>query len=242
MSNQWDDLAMGRTAPAVDRASFDAGLRQYMLSIYNYMAGGIALTGLLAYVVGSGMFPALTQAVLFSPLRWVLILSPLAFILVMNFGFNKLSFGALQALFWTFCATMGLSMGAIFMVYTGQSIARVFFITAALFGTMSLYGYTTKRALDGVGGFMIIGLVGIIIAGLINLFMQSSAIQFAISCLAVVIFTGLTAWDTQRLKETYSVAYGQMSLGKLAIMGALSLYLNFVNLFNALLSLFGNRD
>lgn len=243
MSQNWEEMVpASHSGGTMSQASFDAGLRKYMLSIYNYMAGGVAVTGVLAWIVGSGYFPALTQAVLYSPLKWVLMIAPLGIVLAMNFGVNRMSRGTLMALFVALAAAIGLSMGSIFLVFTHGSIARAFFISAALFGTMSLYGYTTRRALDGLGGFMLVGLIGLIIASVVNLLFPMGWLQFAVSCIAVIVFTGLTAWDTQRLKEVYSAGYGDTMMGKIAILGALSLYLNFVNIFQALLNLLGNRD
>lgn len=238
--------------------SVDAGLRSYMLGIYNYMAGGIALTGLTAYIVYALSVTAdpsqaaailresiyLTEfgRVLFlSPLMWLIVLSPLAFIMFLSFGLNRMSVSTAQILFWAFAAVMGLSMGSIFLAYTMTSIGRIFFITAAAFGALSLYGYTTKRDLSAFSSFLIMGLIGIVIAGLVNLFLQSTAMQFVLSVMAVLIFSGLTAWDTQRLKESYYENMGQEAAAKLSIIGALSLYLNFINLFQSLLYLFGDR-
>lgn len=173
---------------------------------------------------------------------WVVALAPLAFVLVLSFGINKLSVGAAQATFWAFSAIMGLSLSSIFMVYTDASIAKVFFITAATFGAMSLYGYTTKRDLTGMGNFLLMGLIGLIIASIVNIFLASSMLEFAISAIGVLVFVGLTAYDTQKIKESYDVSFGADVLAKGAIMGALSLYLDFINLFLMLLRLFGNRE
>jgi FtsH-binding integral membrane protein len=173
---------------------------------------------------------------------WVVALSPLAFVLVLSFGINKLSVSTAQIVFWAFAAVMGLSLSSIFLVYTDASIAKVFFITAATFGAMSLWGYTTKRDLTGMGSFLMMGLIGLIIAMVVNIFLQSSMLEFAISAIGVLIFVGLTAYDTQRIKESYSASFGTDVLAKGAIMGALSLYLDFINLFMMLLRLFGNRE
>ena len=219
----------------------DAGLRSYMLSVYNYMASGVLLTGIVAL-----LFAPYAQDVLISAngrglsgLGWIVTLAPLAFVMVMSFGINRLSTGALQALFWAFAAVMGLSMASIFLVFTGASVARVFFITAAMFGAASLYGYTTKADLTKMGSFLFMGLIGIIIASLVNLFIGSSAIQFAVSVIGVIVFTGLAAYDTQMIKETYAENAGVEANTKLAVFGALSLYLSFINLFQMLLQLFG---
>ncbi len=245
-------------ARAGSAAVVDQGLRSYMLRIYNYMTGGLVLTGLVAYFANSMAVTTntanavaqtpkgelLTQfgvLIYTSPLMWVFALAPLAFVLVLSFGINRMSAGAAQITFWAFAAVMGLSLSSIFLVYTGTSIARTFFITAATFGAMSLYGYTTKRDLTGIGSFLLMGLVGIIIASLVNLFVQSSALAFGISIIGVLIFVGLTAYDTQRLKMSYSESYGADVLKKSAIMGALSLYLDFLNLFLMLLRLTGSQ-
>ncbi|SFZ85342.1 hypothetical protein SAMN02983003_2520 [Devosia enhydra] len=225
-------------------AVIDEGLRGYMLKVYNYMGLGLVVTGLVAYFTSQWAMssPANAELLYGSPLAWVIMLSPLAFVLVLSFGINKLSVPAAQATFWAFAAVMGLSLSSIFLVYTGASIAKVFFITAATFGAMSLYGYTTKRDLTGMGNFLMMGLIGIIIASIVNIFMGSTMLDFAISVIGVLIFTGLTAYDTQKIKESYSDAFSAESLAKGAIMGALSLYLDFINLFMMLLRLFGNRE
>jgi len=225
-------------------AAIDEGLRSHMLRVYNYMGIGLALTGVVAYFFAQWAVssPAVAQAVYGSPLAWVIMLSPLAFVLVLSFGINKLSFGTAQLVFWGFAAVMGLSLSSIFLVYTSASIAKVFFITAAMFGSMSLYGYTTKRDLTGMGSFLMMGLIGLIIAMVVNIFLASSALDFAISAVGVLIFVGLTAYDTQKIKEAYAENIGHEGLGKLAIMGALTLYLDFINLFLMLLRLFGNRE
>jgi len=225
---------------AIDRGYFDAGLRQFMLRIYNYMGAGLVVTGLVAFLASSS--PALMQAIFTTPLKWVVMLAPLAFVMVLSFGIQRLSFATAQLIFWVYCAAMGLSMSAIFLVFTGSSIALTFFVTAATFLSMSLWGYTTKRDLSGMGSFLMMGLFGIIIASLANLFFASSALQFAISIIGVLIFTGLTAYDTQRLKEVYADGFDRESEGKLALMGALTLYLDFVNLFTFLLHFMGQRD
>lgn len=234
-------------ARAGTAAAIDEGLRSYMLKVYNYMGLGLVVTGLVAYfsnqaAVADGQLTTWGALLYTSPLMWVVALSPLAFVLVLSFGINKLSVGAAQGVFWGFAAVMGLSLSSIFMVYTDASIAKVFFITAATFGAMSLYGYTTKRDLTGVGNFLIMGLIGLIIASLVNIFLQSSMLDFAISAIGVLVFVGLTAYDTQKIKESYSASFGAEVLAKGAIMGALNLYLDFINLFLMLLRLFGNRE
>ena len=224
------------TAPvAVDRV--DEGLRGYMLSVYNYMGLGLAITGLVAFLVAST--PALYGPIFGTPLKWVVMLAPLGFVFFLGAKIRTMSVGAAQLTFWLFAATMGLSLASIFLVFTGESIARVFFITAGTFGAMSLYGYTTKRDLSAWGSFLFMGLIGIIIASLVNLFIASSALHFAISVIGVLVFTGLTAYDTQRIKEMYYELDGADVVARNAIMGALSLYLNFINMFVMLLHLFG---
>lgn len=228
-------------AGSVDAAeAYDAGLRSHMLRVYNYMCAGLILTGIVAFAISNS--PAALQVIFGTPLKWVAMLAPLAFIMVMSFGVHKMSFGKLQMVFWAFAAAMGVSMSAIFFKYDGVSIAKVFFITAGMFAATSLYGYTTKRDLAKMGSFLFMGLIGLLIAMIVNIFVGSSAMQFAISVLGVLIFTGLTAWDTQQIKETYHEGHGHETAGKLAIMGAVSLYLNFVMMFQFLLSLLGGRE
>jgi len=220
---------------AVDRV--DEGLRSYMLSVYNYMGLGLAITGLVAFLVAST--PALYGPIFGTPLKWVVMLAPLGFVFFLGAKIRTMSVGAAQLTFWLFAAAMGLSLASIFLVFTGESIARVFFITAGTFGAMSLYGYTTKRDLSAWGSFLFMGLIGIIIAMLVNLFIASSALHFAISVIGVLVFTGLTAYDTQRIKEMYYELDGSDVVARKAIMGALSLYLDFINMFVMLLHLFG---
>jgi FtsH-binding integral membrane protein len=210
-----------------------------MLRVYNHMSAGLVVTGLIAYLVSTS--PAMLQMIFGSPLRIVVMLAPLAFVMVMSFGIQRLSLTALIGTFYGFSATMGLSMASIFIVYTHSSIAEVFFISASMFLAMSLYGYTTRADLTKWGSFLMMGLFGIIIASLVNIFVHSPGMNFAISVIGVLIFTGLTAYDTQRIKDTYSQSWGDESNGKLAVMGALSLYLDFINLFMMLLRLMGNR-
>ena len=222
----------------------DEGLRAYMLRVYNYMAIGLGLTGVAAY--GTYAYavsnPAFAQLLYGSPLRWVIILAPLAMVFFLSFRINKMSVQAAQTTFWVYAAMVGVSLSSIFLIYTAQSITQVFFITAATFGALSLYGYTTKRDLSGWGSFLFMGLIGVIIAMLVNIFLQSSALGFAISVIGVLVFTGLTAYDTQQIKEMYYEGDGALVAGRKAIMGALRLYLDFINLFVMLLSLFGNRE
>ncbi|MEO1067381.1 MAG: Bax inhibitor-1/YccA family protein [Pseudomonadota bacterium] len=222
----------------------DQGLRSYMLSVYNYMAVGLLITGVAAYGMYSAMVgnPELAQTLFGSPLKWVVMLAPLAFVMVLSFGIHKMSVSTAQLVFWTYAAVMGVSISWILLVFTGESVVRTFFITAASFGALSLYGYTTKRDLSGMGSFLFMGLIGLILASVVNLFLQSSAMQFAISVIGVLIFAGLTAYDTQRIKEMYFEGDGALAQGRKAIMGALSLYLNFVNMFMFLLQFLGNRE
>jgi uncharacterized protein len=221
----------------------DEGLRSFMLAVYNYMGLGLAITGLVAFVISSS--PALYMPIFGTPLKWVAMLAPLGFVFFLSARIQSMSASAAQITFWLFAAVMGVSMASIFLIYTGESIARVFFITAATYGAVSLYGYTTKRDLSGMGSFLFMGLIGIIIASVVNIFLASSALQFAVSVIGVLVFTGLTAWDTQRLKNEYIGGLrhaGADVATKGAVMGALSLYLNFINLFTMLLQLFGNRN
>jgi len=241
-----------RTAPVsgaeAQAAPIDAGLREYMLRVYNYMASGLALTGIIAYATANtpallSLFYATSPQGFLQPtmLAYIAMFSPLAFVLALSFGINKMSASTAQAVFWAFAGVMGLSLSHIFLSYTGTSIARVFFITAGTFAGMSLYGYTTKRDLTGMGSFLFMGLIGIIIASIVNMFLQSTAMQFVISVIGVLIFVGLTAYDTQKIKSLYAEADGADIHTKKAIMGALTLYLDFINLFLMLLRLFGDR-
>jgi FtsH-binding integral membrane protein len=228
-----------RAARRFDTAlRIDAGLRAYMQRIYGYMAGGLALTGVVAYAAAvSGFY----QSIAGTPLIWIVMLAPLGFVLALSFGIERLSAGTATLLFWLYAAAMGLSLGGIFLVYTGESIARVFFITAATYGAMSLYGYTTQTDLSRFGSFLMMGLIGIVIASLVNIFVGSTALQFAISVIGVIVFVGLTAYDTQRVKEMYLESDTTEIADKKAVTGALALYLDFINLFMMLLQLFGQR-
>ena len=230
----------------------DEGLRAYMLKVYNYMATGVLLTGIIALLSfkisvvtdSSGAIVSFTEfgnALFFSGLKWLVMLAPLGVVLYMSFGINKMSSAKAQTVFWIFAALMGLSLSWILLVYTGVSIARVFFITSATFGAMSIYGYTTKRDLTKLGSFLFMGLIGIIIASLVNIFLKSSMMHFVISILGVLIFVGLTAYDTQKIKNMYAASDSGELMGKKAVMGALTLYLDFINLFIMLLRLFGQR-
>ena len=228
----------GRTVGYGREAAFDAGLRSYMLSVYNYMASGVLLTGIVALLFAeSGM----AAQVLSTPLRWVLMLAPLGFVMALSFGINRMQTSTAKALFWGFSVVMGLSLSSIFLVFTGQSIATTFFATAAAFGGLSLYGYTTKRDLSAFGTFLIMGVVGILIAMVVNIFLQSTILQLAVSVLGVLLFAGLTASDTQKIKSVYFQVQGSDFVGKAVVMGALQLYLDFINMFTFLLQLVGDR-
>ena len=227
------------------RADIDEGLRSYMLGIYNYMATAIGVTGVAAFGTATWATnnPAVANALYNSPLKWVIMIAPLAFVMVISFGINKLSKSSATVIFYAFAAVMGVSMSWIFLVYNIPSIVQTFFVTAAAFGALSLYGYTTKRSLSGMGSFLLMGLFGLIIASIVNIFLQSGALAFAVNVIGVLIFAGLTAYDTQRLKHTYDAVVGNAeAVAKSSILGALSLYLNFVNMFMFLLSFLGNRE
>lgn len=241
MANLDPRTSYGATAsvPRAGVAVRDEGLRTYMLSVYNYMASGVLLTGLVALAfAASGMAAQLFT----SPgiLKYVVMFAPLGLVLWLSFGINRLSEGAAKAIFWTYAVLMGLSLSTIFLAYTGASIASTFFASAAAFGALSLYGYTTKKDLSGMGTFLLMGLVGLIVASVINIFMQSSAMAFAISLIGVLLFAGLTVYDTQKIKNMYDYVGGTEFRGKSIIMGALTLYLDFINLFLFLLRFMGS--
>ena len=227
----------------------DEGLRAYMLKVYNYMGSGILLTGVISIIffqlsvqsVNPLELTPLGFKMYFSPLRWIIALSPLAVVIYMSFGINKMTAARAQTTFWVFASLMGLSLSSIFLQFTGPSITRVFFITAGTFGAMSIYGYTTKRDLTKLGSFLMMGLMGIIIASFVNMIMGSEMMDFIISILGVLIFVGLTAYDTQKIKNMYTASDTGELMGKKAVMGALTLYLDFINLFIFLLRLFGQR-
>ena len=238
-----------RTGVAVDE-----GLRSHMLGVYNYMAAGIAFTGIVAYLTyylativnADGKVVGLTQlgqALYASPLQYILMFAPLALVLVLNFTFHKLSVAGAHAAFWAFAAVMGVSLSSIFIAFTGQSIVQIFFVTAAAFAALSLWGYTTKKDISGWGTFLIMGVVGLIIAGIANIWLQSGALRFALSAAGVLIFAGLTAWHTQGIKDNYLMIRNDAAMvAKSAIIGALALYLDFINMFISLLQLFGNSE
>ena len=235
MATDFSKYQTARTG-ASDQAVLDEGLRSYMLKVYNYMASGLALSGIAAALTAST--PAIYNAVFGTPLQWVVMLAPLGLL----FAMMRTSASTTKILYWIMVATFGVSISYIFQVYTAESVVRVFFITAATFGAASLYGYVTKRDLTGMGSFLFMGLIGIIIATVVNIFLASTMMHFVISVLGVLIFTGLTAFDTQRIKSEYYHGHSQEVMEKGAIMGAVSMYLNFLNLFMFLLSLLGNRN
>ena len=246
------DNILNRSKAATKTVVMDEGLRAYMLKVYNYMATGILLTGIIALLSfkmsvvtdEGGSIISLTQfgnAIYLSGLKWIVMLAPLGVVFYMSFGISKMSTAKAQTTFWVFAALMGLSLSSILLVYTGLSVTRVFFISSATFGAMSIYGYTTKRDLTKLGSFLIMGLIGIIIASIVNIFMKSSMMYFVISILGVLIFVGLTAYDTQKIKNMYTASDTGELMGKKAVMGALTLYLDFINLFIMLLRLFGQR-
>ena len=224
---------------AIADAQIDEGLRAYMLKVYNYMGSALLLSGIVAY--GVAHTPALMQLIYGTPLKWVVMLAPLGLVFFLGARINKMSAAAAQATFWIFAGLMGASLAYIFVVYTQTSIVRVFMITAVTFGAMSLYGYTTKKDLSAWGSFLMMGLIGIIVASIVNIFLASAMMQWVISVIGVLVFTGLTAYDTQKIKQIYSAADGTETAGKKALMGALSLYLDFINLFLMLLRLMGDR-
>jgi uncharacterized protein len=228
------------TAGRVERALFDEGLRQHMLRVYNYMGLGLVVTGLVAVAVG--MTPALYVPIFTTPMKWIVILAPLPFAFLLALRIQSMSASTAHALYWTFCAIMGLSMASIFLIFTGTSIARTFFIAAAMFGATSLYGYTTRRDLSAIGSFLIMGLIGVVIASLGNIFIVSNALQFVVSVVGILVFVGLTAWHTQVIKEQYAENFFTETKQKMAVFGAFSIYLNFINMFQLLLNFTGERE
>jgi FtsH-binding integral membrane protein len=245
----WSDprttpAGLGGAAASTGEVAFDAGLRSYMLSVYNYMASGVLLTGLVAMLFARGGTESMAAQVLMGGgiLRYVIMFAPLLFVMVLSFGINRLSTRAAQGLFWAYAVAMGLSLSSIFLMYTGTSIAQTFFATAAAFAGLSLWGYTTKKDLSGFGTFLIMGVVGLFVAMLINLFLKSTAMDLAISAIGVLLFAGLTAYDTQKIKSMYAYVAGTEFMGKSVVMGALTLYLDFINMFLFLLRFMGNRD
>jgi FtsH-binding integral membrane protein len=256
MSDFDRNLAAARPGYRTDQVAVDAGLRAYMIRVYNYMASGVALTGVVAWltyqaaggdaiqIAGGrpiGGLTAFGEAIFSGPLTIVLLLGTLGLVFFMSYRISRLSLGTAMSLFFIYAGLLGLALASVFLQYTGASITRVFFISAATFGATSLYGYTTQRDLTGVGSFMFMGLIGIIIASLVNMFLKSSGLDWAISVIGVLVFVGLTAYDTQRIKEMYNVQDDGTVTGRKAVMGALSLYLDFINLFLMLLRIFGDR-
>ncbi len=227
------------TPAQAEAAQIDVGLRQYMLRVYNYMASGLALTGIVAFLIASS--PAAVQLLFGTPLKWVVMLAPLALVFFFSFKIESMKASTAQTIFWVYAALMGASLATVLLVFTGASVARTFFVTAAAFAGLSLYGYTTKRDLSAFGTFLVMGLIGLIIASIVNIFLASSMLQFVISAAGVLIFAGLTAWDTQKIKEMYWEADGHEIASKKAIMGALTLYLDFINLFMFMLQFLGVR-
>jgi FtsH-binding integral membrane protein len=252
MSDFDRNLQAARGGYAGQAVAYDAGLRAHMIRVYNYMASAVALTGVVAYftfqlAVTTGPsgaiagFTPLGHFLFGSMFMWVVMLAPLALVFFLSFRIQSLDAGTARLLFFVYAALLGLSLATVFIAFTASSIARVFFISAAAFGALSLYGYTTQRDLSPIGSFLIMGLIGVIIASLVNLFLKAPALDFAISIIGVLVFAGLTAWDTQKIKEMYSAADDGQIAGRKAVMGALSLYLDFINLFLMLLRLFGDR-
>ena len=240
---QYQTPARGGAGVRVE--GIDQGLRAFMLGVYNNMAMGLALTGIVALgaYAWAASNPAVAQVLYVSPLKWVIMLAPLAFVFGLSAAVERMQPATARLVFLAFAAVMGLSMSSIFLVFTGQSIAQTFFVTAASFGALSLWGYTTKRDISGWGSFLFMGLIGLILAMIVNIFLASSALQFAISAIGVLVFAGLTAYDTQRLKYTYDVVAGDaVAAGRASIIGALQLYLDFINLFMFLLQFMGNRE
>ncbi|MBV8920799.1 Bax inhibitor-1/YccA family protein [Bradyrhizobium sp.] len=235
MSNYDENLAASGTARSA--VALDTGLRDYMMRIYNYMAAGVGLTAAVAWLTYQLIGPALLQ----SPLIWVFILAPLALVFVIGSRINTLSVTTARLLFFAYAALVGVSLSILLHIYTSSSITRVFFIAAATFGALSIFGYTTRRDLSGVGTFLFMGLIGIIVASLVNLFLRSTGLDWLISIVGVGVFAGLTAYDTQRIKAMYDSKDDETSAGRKSIIAALSLYLNFINLFMMLLRLGGGR-
>lgn len=234
--------AQARVATA--GADYDAGLRQHMLGIYNYMFAGLGVSGAVAFFLiatgaGALFFAGPGQ---FTPLGWVAVFAPLGLLLLASFNAARLSTGATHAIYWGVAALQGVSLAVLFQAFTGQSIAQIFFVTAAAFGALSLFGYTTKRSLSGMSTFLMVGLVGVVIAFIVNIFLQSALLQFVASIIGVLVFAGLIAFDTQRLKDEYIAGVAGDTAAKAQVWGALSLYLNFINLFQLLMSLFGQRE
>ena len=238
MANQPALHQFEQSSASTAAAALDPALRAYMLRVYNYMAGGLVLTGTVAYLGAASGFYA---SVIGTPVFWIVLFAPLGLVFFLSFRIQTMSLGAAQFSFWTYAGLVGLSLSGIFLVYTGQSIAQVFFVSAATFGATSFYAYTTQADLSRFGSFLFMGLIGIVIAGLVNLYLASAALQYGISIIGVLVFVGLTAYDTQRIREIYVAGENDLVSGKKAIMGALALYLDFLNLFLMMMQLFGGR-
>ena len=241
-SDPWATAARPTSIGARD-AAYDAGLRSYMLSVYNYMTSGVLLTGIVAMLFARGGMesPAAQLLINGGPLRWVVMLAPLGVVLWLSFGINRISDATAKMLFWAYAVLMGLSLSTVLLLYTGASVAQTFFATAAAFAGLSLFGYTTKKDLSGFGTFLIMGVVGLLVASLLNMFMRSSALDMAISFIGVLLFAGLTAYDTQKIKSMYFSVGGTAMQAKSVVMGALQLYLDFINMFLFLLRFMGDR-
>jgi FtsH-binding integral membrane protein len=237
-NDRFNEGVVHRTG-AYARANIDEGLRAYMLNVYNYMALGLGVTGIVAMLTASS--PMMINAIFGTPLQWIILLAPIGFVFFLSARISYMSASTAQLVYWTYAALMGLSLSSIFLVYVEASIARVFFITAGTFAGMSLYGYTTKRDLSGLGSFLLMGLIGLILASIVNIFLKSSGLEFVLSAIGVLIFTGLTAYDTQMIRNMYLESDEAGVMTKKAILGALHLYLDFINLFMMLLRLFGDR-
>ena len=239
MSN-FNNKAASFASTATRTSTYDSSLRAYMVKVYNFMGMALGISGTVAFLTASS--PALMSLIFGTPLAWLVMLAPLGFVIFFTYKLQSISAEKAKNYLWIYSGLMGLSLSTILVIYTGTSVARVFFITASTFGAMSLYGYTTKKDLTGLGSFLIMGLIGLIIASLVNLFLQSSALEFALSVIGVFIFIGLTAYDTQRIKQTYyHFAGNNEATAKMAVLGALSLYMDFINLFLMMLRFFGDR-
>lgn len=239
MANRFDDQPIFRNTTTTEVLDIDAGLRAYMVKVYSYMAMGLGLTGIVAFITAST--PVFFHAIYGTPLSWLVMFAPVGMAMFLSVRIARLPLSTAQLLFWCYAGLMGLSLSSIFYIYTGQSIARLFFVAASVFGAMSLYGYTTRKNLMNFGSFLMMGLIGVFVSSLVNLFLQSNAFQFMISIVGVLVFTGLTAYDTQSIKELYLESDSSEIAGKKAIIGALNLYLDFINLFISLLRIFGDR-
>jgi FtsH-binding integral membrane protein len=238
--SEYENASYGRGIPSAEAQAVDQGLRTYMIGVYQYMALGVALTGLIAYVMSTQ--PAIMEMIWTTPLKWVAIFAPLPVALYTQFRIHSLNPGTAQALFWLYAALVGVSFSVLFAIFTDASIVRVFLVTSIAFGALTLYGYTTNRNLSAWGSFLFIGMIGVLIAGLVNIFLQSSALNFAVSAIGVLVFAGLTAYDTQQIKAMYYEAADEKTAARYSILGSLWLYISFVAMFQFLLSLIGDRE